>query len=101
MKDNEHLNMLAVLADAEARSTAMLVEVIAAAALFRLNPPEGDAVVELEIKQSDVLDAAKDYFWQADYDEHGTMHLRLSRKLESLIPAQPGDGAEVTSNAAD
>lgn len=83
-KETEHLNMLAVLADAEARSTAMLVEVIAAAALFKLNPPEGDAVVELEIKQSDITEAAKDYFWMASYDEHGTMRLRLSSNLESL-----------------
>jgi hypothetical protein len=84
VKDSEHLNMLAVLADAEARSTAMLVEVIAAAALYKLNPPEGDAVVELEITQGDIMDAAKDYYWQASYDEHGTLKLRLSSKLESL-----------------
>jgi hypothetical protein len=84
VKDGEVSNLLAVLADSEARSTAMLVEVVAAAALFKLNPPEGDAVVELEITQGDIMDAAKDYFWLATYDEHGTLKLRLASKLESL-----------------
>jgi hypothetical protein len=89
--------MLAVLAESEQRSTAMLVEVIAAASLFKLNPPEGDAVVELEITQGDVLEAAKDYFWLASYDEHGTMTLRLSRNLESLKAGLPEPAPEVTS----
>jgi hypothetical protein len=97
VKDTDHLNMLAVLADSEQRSTAMLVEVIAAASLFKLNPPEGDAVVELEITQGDVLEAAKDYFWQASYDEHGTLKLRLSRNVASLNSGQPEPEPEVTS----
>lgn len=92
MKDHEVSNMLAVLADAEARSTAMLVETMVAAALFKLNPPEGSAVVEVEITQGDILDAASGYFWKADYDEHGTLKLRLARDVESLA-------AEVTSES--
>jgi hypothetical protein len=99
VRDAEVGNMLAVLADAEARSTAMLVETLVAATLFKLNPPEGSAVVEVEITQGDVLEAASGYFWQAAYDEHGTLKLRLSRDVESLIPAQPDGEPEVTSTS--
>lgn len=84
MKDGEFSNILAVLAESEQRSTAMLIELIAATALFKLTPPEGDAVAELEITQGDVSEAAQEFVWEATYDEHGTMKLRLSRKLESL-----------------
>jgi hypothetical protein len=97
MKDADVANMMAVLADAESRSTAMLVEVIAAATLFKIAPPEGDGVAEVEITQGDILDAAKDFFWKADYDEHGTMRLRISRKLESLVLGQTDSAPEVTS----
>jgi hypothetical protein len=88
------------MADADARSTAMLVEVLAATALVKLNPPEGDAVVELEIKQSDLAAIGSEFVWLCDYDEHGTMKMRLSRKLENLVSGQPADDAEVTSGAA-
>jgi hypothetical protein len=97
MKDSDVANMMAVMADAESRSTAMLVEVIAAATIFKLAPPEGDDVAEVEITQGDILDAAKGFFWKADYDEHGTMHLRISRNLESLVSGQSDSEAEVTS----
>lgn len=97
MKDADHMNMLAMLADSEARSTAMLVEVIAATALFKAAPPEGDAVAELEITQGDIMDAAKDFFWRAEYDEHGTLKLRISRNVDSLETGQSEGAAEVTS----
>jgi hypothetical protein len=99
VKDADHMNMLAMLADSEARSTAMLVEVIAATALFKAAPPEGDAVAELEITQGDILDAAKQFYWRADYDKHGTMRLRISRNVDSLETEQPEGAAEVTSDA--
>jgi hypothetical protein len=97
MKDGEVANMMACLADAETRSTAMLIEVVAAAALVKLNPPEGDAVVELEITQGDMAQVGQEFLWLASYDEHGTMKLQLSRKVESLISAQSEDDVEVTS----
>lgn len=97
MKDQEVSNILACMADADARSTAMLVEVLAATALVKLNPPEGDAVVELEIKQGDLAAIGSEFVWFCDYDEHGTMKMRLSRKIESLALAQPDEGTEVTS----
>ena len=93
MKDHEVANMLAVLADAEMRSTALLVEVIAAATVFKLAPPEGDTAVQVEISQADLLEAAQTFFWKADYDEHGTMRIRVSRSAVNLVLDQP----EVTS----
>lgn len=97
MKDHEVSNILAVLADSEQRHTAMLVEVVAAATLLKVTPPEGDEVVSVEITQGDILDAARGFYWRADYDEHGTMTLRLSRQLSSLESGQPKSEAEVTS----
>jgi hypothetical protein len=98
VKDADVANILAVLGDAEARSTAMLVELVAAAALVKLNPPEGDAVVMLEIGQADLSEAGKDFFWRAEYDEHGTMRLYLTRNVDSLIATQPSEDVEVTSD---
>lgn len=96
MKDHEVANMMAVLADAEARSTALLVEVIAATALFKAAPPEGDAVAELEITQADLENAAKDFYWRVEYDD-GTMRLRISRNVASLDSGQSVASVEVTS----
>jgi hypothetical protein len=84
VKDGEVANLLAVMADAESRSTAMLVELIVATALYKLAAPEGDAVVEVEISQGDVAEAAAGFFWRGDYDKDGTLKLRLSRSSDAL-----------------
>jgi hypothetical protein len=99
VKDHEVSNMLAVLADAEQRSTATLVELVAATALFKLAPPEGDEVVMVEISQGDMAEAAKEFFWRTEYDENGTMRLYLTRKLERLESGQFAVPAEVTSES--
>lgn len=97
MKDADVANMLAVLGDAESRSTAMLVEIIAATTLFKVAPPEGDAVAEVEIGQGDIADAMAGFFYAATYDDSGVMRLRLSRSQDSLTLAQEKGQAEVTS----
>lgn len=84
MKDEVVSNMLAVLADSEARSTAMLVELVAATALFKLAPPQGDEVAEIEITQGDLAEAMAAYFYTASYDQDGTLKLRLSRDQDAL-----------------
>lgn len=97
MRDSEVANMLAVLADAESRSTAMLVEIIAATALLKTAKPDGDQVVEVEIGAADIAEAMAGFFYRATYDEHGTMRLCLSRNQDSLALAQPKLASEVTS----
>lgn len=79
MKTPDALNLLAVMADAEARSTAQLVEIIAAATLVKLAPPEGEAVAELVLSQADLDATMQGFFVEAQYDENGTMTLRLTR----------------------
>lgn len=97
MRDQEVANLLAVLADSEARSTASLVELMTATALFKLTPPVRDAVVELVIGPGDIEEAMIGFFYDATYDDNGTMTLRLCRDKNRLIPEQPEGGAEVTS----
>ena len=75
----EALNLLAMHADAEARSTAMLVEMIAAACLLKLNPPQGEGVVSVTISQVDMDAALQEHKYHTEYDEHGTMTLHLTR----------------------
>ena len=91
------LNLLAVMADAEARSTATLVELMAAASLAKLTPPEGDAVVTLEISQGDLSEIAQQFYWEAEYDDAGTMKLHLTRNIDSLESGQSAPAPEVTS----
>jgi hypothetical protein len=79
MKTPDALNMLAMMADAEARSTAQLVEMIAAAVLVKLAPPEGEAVAELVLTQADLNQAMQDFYSEAEYSEDGTMTLHLTR----------------------
>lgn len=88
------LNLLAIMADAEARSTAMLVELVAAVAISKLAPPEGEDVRTLEITQGDINEIAQAFHWQAEYDEHGTMKLHLTRSDMNPIS---GQSPEVTS----
>jgi hypothetical protein len=96
MRDQEVANMLAVMADSEARSTASLVELIAATVLFKLTPPVRDSVVEVVIAQGDIEEAMTGFFYKATYED-GTMTLRLSRDLDSLEVGQTDDATEVTS----
>jgi hypothetical protein len=91
------MNLLAVLADSEARSTATLVEVIAATALFKLQPPAGDDVATVEIGEADIAEAMAGFFYDATYKD-GVMTLRVSRSQDCLIPAQPDAAPEVTSD---
>lgn len=99
MKDTEVANMLAMMGDAEARSTAALIEVIAAAVLVKLAPPSGNAVAELVIGQGDLSEVGTNFFWRTEYDEHGTMRLYVTRSIESLIAGQNQGSGEVTSDA--
>jgi hypothetical protein len=81
VKVPDALNLLAMHADAEARSTAQLIEMIAAACLVKLAPPEGTAVAELVISQADLDAAMREHFYEASYDQHGAMTLRITRLL--------------------
>jgi hypothetical protein len=81
VKTPDALNLLATMADAEARSTAQLIEMVAAAVLVKLAPPEGEAVAELVISQADLDSTMQDFFVEAEYDEHGVMTLRLTRVI--------------------
>ena len=74
----EALNLLAMHADAEARSTAQLVEMVAAACVYKLKPPQGEEVVSLTISQADLQAAMAEHTYHAEYDEHGTMTLHLT-----------------------
>jgi hypothetical protein len=98
MKDADAMNLLAVLADSEARSTATLVEVIAATTLFKLQPPAADDVATVEISEADIAEAMAGFSYDATYKD-GVMTVRVSRNQDCLIPAQPEADAEVTSGA--
>jgi len=91
------LNLLAMMADAETRSTAQLIEMIAASALVKLAPPQGTAVAELVISQADIDAAMREHYYEASYDEHGTMTLRITKLVESLETGQADTAPEVTS----
>lgn len=93
MKTPDALNMLAMMADAEARSTAQLVEMIAATVLAKLAPPEGTTVAELTITQADIDSAMTDFFSEASYNEQGEMCLRMTRLV--------ANDSEVTSETVD
>ena len=87
MKDGEVANMLAVLADADARSTATLVEVIAATALVKIAPPGPNGVAEVKISEGDIEDAMTGFFYSSRY-EGGVMTIRVAWNLESLEKGQ-------------
>lgn len=78
MKTPEALNMLAMLADADARATAHLVEMIAAATVMKLAPPQGEDVATVTISQADLNSVMRDHRFFAEYDSDGTMTLRLT-----------------------
>lgn len=79
MKPADALNMLAMMADAEARSTAQLIEMIAVAVAVKLDPPGGTQVREITVTQGDIDEAMREHVYEASYDEHGAMTLRITR----------------------
>jgi hypothetical protein len=70
-----------MMADAETRATAQLIETVTAAVLVKLAPPQGEDVAELTISQADLDEAMTQYFHQASYDEHGTMTMRVTKLI--------------------
>lgn len=97
MKDSDVSNMLAVLADADARSTATLVEVIAATTLVKVAPPAPNGVAEVRISEGDIEDAMTGFFYSARYED-GVMVIRVAWDKASLETGQDSSGAEVTSD---
>lgn len=79
MKPAESLNLLAMMADAEARATANLIEMVAAASLMKLAPPEGEAIARLTITQADLDLVLQGFRYDTAYDEHGAMNIFLTR----------------------
>lgn len=75
----EALNLLAMHADAEARSTAQLVEMMVAACLYKLAPPKEGEIASLTISQADLQAAMVEHTYAAEYDEIGTMTLHLTK----------------------
>lgn len=97
------MNLLAVMADAEARHTASLIEMVAAAVLLKTHPPaRGDDVVSVTISKADIDEAIRQFHFEARYDEHGAMTLYLTPLgAERLIPEQSTEddqSPEVTSD---
>lgn len=72
-RDIDAMNILAMTADAEARATAQLVEMMAVSIAVKLG------VSELELSQADVNAAMSEHKYSAGYDEHGTMTLRITK----------------------
>ena len=73
----EAANMLAMWADAEALSTANLIEMVAAACLMKLTPPTGEQVVSFELTQEDFDSVVRDYHFETEYQD-GTMKTLLT-----------------------
>ena len=70
---------MATWADAEARSTATLVELVAAATLAKTRPPQGTEVTSVEINRLDLEAVARDFRFDTSYDAEGNMTLYLTR----------------------
>lgn len=85
----ESLNLLAMMADAEARATANLIEMVAAASLMKLAPPEGEAIARLTISQDDLDLVLQGFRYDTAYDEHGAMNIFLTRIVPKSDDAEP------------
>jgi hypothetical protein len=79
MKQSDFMEVMATWADAEARSTATLIELVTAACMSKLAPPEGEAVSQFTISQADLEAVVRDFHFETQYDEHGTMTMFLTR----------------------
>lgn len=77
--NTEFLNLVAMTADAEQRATATLIEMIAATALLKLNPPVNAVdTVTLEISQADLSEMMESHRYVTSYDDAGTMTISLT-----------------------
>jgi hypothetical protein len=85
MKANEGLNILAMHADAEQRHNAQLVEMIALAVAVKLAAPRAGETAVVEIGTKDINEATTGFVYLAEYDEHGTMTLRIRAIEEEKI----------------
>lgn len=90
------MNLLGMMADAEARSTAQLVEMIAAAVTVNFRPPQGEEVVTLKLSQALLNETMQEHFYKAEYDDAGTMTLYITRSGSAEL-GQPAEAPEVTS----
>lgn len=79
MKSEDFMHVMATWADAEARSTATLVELLTAACMSKLAPPEGEDVSKLTISQGDIEAVVQDFSFDTAYDESGNMTIFLTR----------------------
>lgn len=77
-KAEDYRDALALIAEADRRATATMIEHIAAAALFKLAPPEEGAVATLTISISEISDLLLSHHFEAEYDDEGTMTLFLT-----------------------
>ena len=94
MKSGEFMHVMATWADAEARSTAQLIEILAAAALMKLNRPTGKEIVELTLGEADLTAVLTDYHYETRYAD-GQMTILLTPLFES---PDSGQEPEVTSD---
>lgn len=82
MRDVDALNILAMTADADARATATLVEIVAAACIMKLATPTGAEPRNVTISPADLEEVTRDFIMAAEYAEDGTMSLSLIRAAE-------------------
>lgn len=69
MKPSDFEAAMAMYADADQRSTANMVEMLAAAILHKLNPPaRGDDVVSVTISPRDIEETIRTHHFEASYD---------------------------------
>lgn len=88
MRAQEFMEVMATWADAEARSTAELTELLVAACLKKLAPPEGEAVASITLTDADLNDLQHNFYFDTRY-ENGEMKLFLTRIIKPEVTSEP------------
>ena len=79
MKPEDYRDALALIAEADQRSTATLIEHIVAAVLLKTKPPQGKEVSAVTFTPADIDDLFTTHHFEAEYDGEGGMTLFLTR----------------------
>lgn len=90
MKDAEFNNVMAMMADAESRRDALVIEMVAAAVLLKTKPPcEGEDPPTVTITPDDLSAIVRDFDMISHYDTGGAMTITLTPRAASPESGQP------------
>jgi hypothetical protein len=78
MKTEDFNSAMELYADADRRATAGLIEMLTAAVLLKLTPPEKGKAVSVTVSPADLEDVVRTHHFETSYDTDGTMTLILT-----------------------